>query len=83
MFFHLFLELDAGTSALEVFNDLDLNEDGKISLDEANEHLRFKERPLSKRGISKDNSFFAKMDINNNGFIDPEEFDEDLRQFKK
>ena len=65
-----------------MFNDIDLNEDGKISLDEANEHLRLKKRPLSKRGMSED-SFFAKMDVNNNGFIDQEEFDEDLKQFKK
>ena len=70
----------ATTPAKDVFDDMDLNEDGKISLDEASSHLKLRKthHSLTKRDIETGSSFY-KLDTNNNGFIDPGEFDSDLK----
>uniref|UniRef100_A0A914CC09 EF-hand domain-containing protein n=1 Tax=Acrobeloides nanus TaxID=290746 RepID=A0A914CC09_9BILA len=66
-----------GKKAIDVFEKIDTNNDGKLSHRETQEFLKHrKERNVI--GL-EDSAWFEEMDLNGDGHIQPNEFDSDLK----
>ena len=66
------------------FNDMDVNRDQKIDVQEAAKYLNIKDEVGSILDTCTCNcttpGWFAEMDEDSNGFIEPEEFDGDVTE---
>jgi len=72
---------EAHENPKEVFDTIDIDANGKISLEEMADYLSYKHsgnKRLVKRYVA-DPMWFSQMDSNDNGFIEPGELDADLK----